>query len=129
MPKALELFLSLLEIDKETLAYGLILAAVAVFGQVIVAVIKNRHSSETHRISADEALARHNSEISIRLLSELRKDLDQRTLENRELSKKVERARILVRHLDAILLASNAEARAQAEMEAKIYLETVRPLL
>lgn len=113
----------LTSLGEDTLAYALIILVAGVIGQVIITLIKTNTERKVATTTAEEALHRHNSEISIQLLEQLRAELSRAIAENAKLAPYVERARTLARHLEAILCADTDEEREIAEAAARAYLD------
>lgn len=119
------IFKLLTSLGEDTLAFALILLVLGVVGQIILVTIKHRNERAVAALSAEEALQRHNSEISIQLLEQLRAELSRAITENARLAPYVERARALARHLEEILCADTDEERMVAEDAARAYLATL----
>lgn len=113
------------DLGKDTIAYALVLLVGGIIGQFIVTSRKLKGDRDVARISADEALKRHNNEISIQLLEQLRKELARAIEETARLAPYMERARLLARHLDAVLSAEDEHARRIAEGLARNYLDSL----
>jgi hypothetical protein len=115
----------LTSLGKDTLAYAVVLLVLGVMGQLTLAARKHRGDKEVAQLTADEALKRHNNEISIQLLEQLRKELARALAENARLSPYFDRAKNLAHHLDCILSAT-PEQRDEAEERARDYLRSLR---
>lgn len=121
----MEIVENAIALGKDTVAYALILLVGGIIGQFIVTSRRLKGERQLAQISADEALKRHNNEISIQLLEQLRKELARSIRETARLEPFYNRARMLARHLSAVLSADDEQARKIAEGLARAYLESI----
>ena len=106
-------FLTSLPKDSALIA---IIIALSIFGyNVIVQMLKNRSASE---ISTND--------MSLKLLAELRLELDRIKLDNDSLRRALQHARALAKHLELVLGATTDADRQTAENAAKVYLDSIR---
>lgn len=121
----MDLIETAIAMGKDTVAYALILLIGGIIGQFIVTSRRLKGERQLAQISADEALKRHNNEISIQLLEQLRKELARSIQENVRLEPFFDRARKLAQHLEAVLSAETEQSRRFAEEMARAYLVSI----
>ena len=119
----------LTQLPEESLAYALIMAVVGLLSLMVKQWWTHRGAKELALISADTALEKGTQEMALALLSELRRDLQRIRDENHDLRNSTQaaiaRAKVLTRHLEAVLGAETPDDRVLAEKAAKEFLEQV----